>query len=409
MHLVPTWVLDQPLLDLVQHYDRGLIRYTSAVVNVARLIAQVAAAWPEKTLAVVVFKTDQAWRLAKALRGLLPYVSVVTAEDKPAMLERVVVTTDTGLRHVASCPASGVPNDGPSVLNIVIALDAQEFVDGRGLKWLTTASNVRVYGLLASDAKPSRLLHDLINAVFGFTEAVIPGHGARVRPVRVVHYGIEGDLQIPRPRDGGTYTMAMEWRGLMLQPKVVQVATAFCENRRSELAELLPGIERVLNETRPPRVLAVAENLELALSLARQLPDWSFLVCPEVPLDCLPREQGRRIHELPSPSWTGPVHAVATADALGVGDLSQFDVLIRADGGIELPRFIASNMVEHDFDAPRPLVIVDCGAWNHPRLRPWSERRLEGYEEAGWLVPGRNPVMIRVERFLATRPRRKGR
>jgi len=242
VYLDPTGVVDHVLLDLVQHHDRGLIRYAPTVVNVARLIAQVAVAWPEKTLAVVASQTDRAQHLPQALRGLLPCVSLVTDEDRPALRERVVVTTDTGLDRAASCPAPGAPNDGPSAFDMVFALDALEFVGGSGLKWLITASNIRLYGLLASDVKPSRLQRDLIDAVFGFPEAVIPGHGDRVRPVCVVHYSIDSNLKMPQQPVGPTYRTAIDWRGAALQPVLLQIATAFSEDRRSELAELLPGI-----------------------------------------------------------------------------------------------------------------------------------------------------------------------
>jgi hypothetical protein len=221
--------------------------------------------------------------------------------------------------------------------------------------------------------------------------------------VRVVHYSIDRDLEIPRPRDGGTYTMAAEWRRVMLQPKVVQVATAFCENRRSELAELLPGIELVLNETHAPRVLVLAENLELALFLALQLPDWSFLVGPEVPLDCLPREQVRRIHELPSPSRTGPVHAVATADALGVGDFSQFVALIRADGGVEIPRCTAS--IELRIGGQMPVDDAGDVELLEQRLDQRQRTQIEGLLGVRATVPGErhsSASMRKVRNILAS-------
>jgi hypothetical protein len=149
-------------------------------------------------------------------------------------------------------------------------------------------------------------------------------------------------------------------------------------------------------------VLVLVENRELAQSLAGQLPDWSLKAGHEVAA-----EQVLKIHQIPSPARTGPVHVIATVDALGVDDLSEFDVLIRVDGRIEPPRCIPSNFAERACGVPRPLVIVDCGGWNHPSLGGWTKRRMEAYEERGWLAPGRDPFLFRVERFVAGRPRKR--
>jgi hypothetical protein len=81
--------------------------------------------------------------------------------------------------------------------------------------------------------------------------------------------------------------------------------------------------------------------------------------------------------------------------------------MIRADGRIEPPRCIPSSFVERVCGAPRLLLIVDCGGGDHPWLGGWSKRRMEVYEERGWLAPGRDLLLCRVERFLADRPRNR--
>jgi len=164
----------------------------------------------------------------------------------------------------------------------------------------------------------------------------------------------------------------------------------------------------VLNETRPPHVLMLAASLEQSLALVRQLPDWSLLVGPDVPLDGHTAEQVQRKLEIPSPLRPGAVHAVTTANALGVDDLRHFDVLIRADRKLDLPRHTVSSLVEHDLGAPRPLVIVDCASLDYLGRCSGHERRQELYDERGWPAPGRDPLLCRVRRFLARRPRRKG-
>jgi hypothetical protein len=47
-----------------------------------------------------------------------------------------------------------------------------------------------------------------------------------------------------------------------------------------------------------------------------------------------------------------------------------------------------------------PLLLVVLDDRHQPQLRRWSRQRLDGYEERGWLAPGRYGLPVRVERFL---------
>jgi hypothetical protein len=405
VHPDPNALVDHSLLDLVQHNQRGLIRYAPHAIDVAHLIAQVACAWPEHAIAVVASRADQAKHLAQTLGGVLPAVRVVTDEDRPLSPERVVVTTDAGLCHVTSSPAPGAPNECRSTFDIVIALDAPEIVSGCALPWLATASNVRLYGLVTLDAKQTRLKDALMRAVFGFAEAVIPAHGYRMRPTCVVHFSIGNEKAGPPTSSGSIYaTPSTGWRSVALQPELVQIVTAFCENRRAELVELLPGIERVLSEPCPPRVLVMAEYMKQALALAHRIPDLSLLVDPEALVDC-PTDDVQGLRHLPGPLRANTVHAVTTIGALGACDLGRFDVVIRADRRLELPQQGARSLAEPDIGAPRPLVIVDCGRLNYMTTVSGIEARQQLHDALVWPAPGRNPLMCNVRRFIATRPR----
>jgi hypothetical protein len=99
---------DRLLLDLVQHNERGLIRVGNNV-SVAWLIAQMALAWPEKTIAVAVARREEVQELANALRGYELGVSVITGKNNPGSVSRVVVSTYVGLAHSAAAGARRRP------------------------------------------------------------------------------------------------------------------------------------------------------------------------------------------------------------------------------------------------------------------------------------------------------------
>src|SRR4051812_16449492 len=58
---------DGPFLDLVRRRDRALVSYDPAEVSPARLVAQLALAWPGLSVAVAVKRVDEAYRLRKQL------------------------------------------------------------------------------------------------------------------------------------------------------------------------------------------------------------------------------------------------------------------------------------------------------------------------------------------------------
>ena len=61
-------LVDVGMLDLVQHHDRGLIRIPTRKRAAARMIAQIALAWPTAKIIVVACRVDEVNRLCKQLR-----------------------------------------------------------------------------------------------------------------------------------------------------------------------------------------------------------------------------------------------------------------------------------------------------------------------------------------------------
>jgi hypothetical protein len=86
-------VHDPLLLDGVYRHERALLRYAPGEVDPVRLVAQVALAWPKKTLAVVVSGIGEARRVRDRLRGLGIGAWAVSSDNRSALVGRVVVST----------------------------------------------------------------------------------------------------------------------------------------------------------------------------------------------------------------------------------------------------------------------------------------------------------------------------
>ena len=90
-----------------------------------------------------------------------------------------------------------------------------------------------------------------------------------------------------------------------------------------------------------------------------------------------------------------------TAD--GLKRAGNFSILIRADGGLGLPR-LPQKLLTAPSGHPMPrLLLIDVADRHHPKLRKWSRYRREAYASANWNLLDAEPLTP-LERFLATRP-----
>jgi hypothetical protein len=188
--------------------------------------------------------------------------------------------------------------------------------------------------------------------------------------------------------------------------KIARIARAFREGRREELAKALPGMELMLDDGPLRDIVVFVENLEHGLALARLLPNSSLWTGENVNEDGLSPDQGKLLHPPPHPFQVGPFTAIVTAGGVRNVIMSDVDVLIRADGGIGLPPFGLTSLIEPDQSSPRPLLLVDFNDCHSPVLRRRSNRRKHAYDGRGWQAPGKDPKLCRVELFLASRPER---
>jgi hypothetical protein len=66
------------LLACVRQHDRARVRYDPGQVRPGRLLAQLARAWPDRTVAVAVKRIPEARHLARDLQRYLPQVNVLS-------------------------------------------------------------------------------------------------------------------------------------------------------------------------------------------------------------------------------------------------------------------------------------------------------------------------------------------
>jgi hypothetical protein len=276
------------------------------------------------------------------------------------------------------------------------ALHAGE--EGRGALEATTtvargclghAARARVYGLLPLDASPSPLEADLLRAVFGFEEAVLPRHGHRERPVVVLRHPVRGGVPLPPGLAGVPLQRRGVWQHPIRNRRVARLAAACAAGTAHEVlgpaaADAVPG------------VVLLAGNVEHGIALAARLPEDWLLIASDVHEAGLSREQVRRLHRPVSPFRAGPLYAVATPAVLANLDLSCAGVLVRADAGVGPPPLAPAQLIELDDGPARPLLLVDFDDRHHPTLRRRTRLRRQAYTERGWLAPGVDAVQARV-------------
>ncbi len=394
--------IDRPLLDFVRRHDRGLIRL-GARVDPTRLIAGVALAYPDATIAVAAARVEDVHGAARGLERYLPRVGRVTADTSPLEPARVVVGTYLGL---------GDPVVRIEHRDVLFALDAGEATGHTPRLVIHHASRARTYGLLALDRQLAPRDRDRVIATFGFDALTIPRHGGRERTVEVVIGTIAGGPSVAMDVD----VVALKREGLWHHPvrnrRVARMAAGIVRGgvhspgATSDSGTFSEDISPTFLESigHAPNVAVLVENLEHALSLSELLPGWVLITGSNVHAGGLSKKQVRMLSEgLPTTptSSTSTIVTLATLDTL---DLGALDVLVRADGGLGIPPALATIPVAAD--APiGPLLLIDCDDRHHPELRRRSRSRRASYEELGWNVDGQ-PAHTPLERFLATRPRR---
>ncbi|MDB5306081.1 MAG: hypothetical protein JWO38_283 [Gemmataceae bacterium] len=374
------------VLDLVRRHDRGLVRYDPAAVDVAAVIAEIALAWPQMSVAVVCDRAAE----TRALRDRLRHLGLA---DTIASASRNRPCTGDAGRVIVATPV-GLAGDGVDLAwrQIVIVVDALDALGEQARYCLDHALRARVYAMLPIDARPSPHEWDLLRMRFGFAELVVPAPGLIERPVTVEWESV----RCGRGPDLGADILAVKRRGVW---------------HNGQRNRLVAGIARRVATGSPDDgaagagTLVLVETVAHALALAGRLRGWSVVSSLPVIKDGLTASQMAAIGAGASPFSTAPFPAIVTFDGLARYDLAAVTAIVRADAGTGLPP-LPPGRLGAEFPAP-PLRLVDLDGDSHPLLRRAARQRRAAYVGRGWFAPGVDPVEGRAARFLGTRPRLK--
>lgn len=381
--------IDPTLIDFVSGRERGLIRL-GPDVEPARLIAQLHQAYPGVTIAVTAVRHDDVRRFGQALQVLVPAACWSTGDDFPADPGPLIVTTLAGLG------AHGVDLHSRDFL---IFLHAREAL-GAAADWpLADARRARLFGLARLSEPLAPYDRDRTWAFFGFDALDIPAPGRVIRRVTAFTTRIDG------ARPAGDLSPAdLKRLGLWQYPirnrRLARLAAALAGEDRAEVARKLPRLAQDLPVS-PLGVLVLVEGFEHAAPLAGLLPGWGVVTGPHIDsrstlASALARPLGAEA--------TAGLRVIATWDGLSAVDLENVDVLIRADGGVGVPKRLAAGPATVNPDRG-PLLVVDCDDRHHPALRRRAHARRTAYLSLGWTVDGRGGPLAPLDLFRATRPR----
>jgi hypothetical protein len=385
--------IDVPLLNFVRHLDRGLVRVgRHGKVRVARLLAQIALAWPELPIVIVSASVDLAHRVYRGLRQYLSDVGLAVRNCLTPRQTRVVVTTPMRL---------GRGEIEIEQRQILIALNPDKLVSSSSTMWgteiLKHVWKGRLLGVLFDDQSFPPRTRDLITAYFGTTATTVPAHGRRLTHVNVVMSEICGGYRPPHSRDEAVLKQLGIYGHHLRNRRIVHLARDLAVARRKELEEKFTAVA-VRTDERRLRVGVLVDQVEHGLILARKL-GWPLVAGSDVEMAGL-TDEDRDILERGRAAQSKRKSVVITF--AGLEGVRRFDVLVRADGGVGLPP-LPGRWLSVPHAKPASLTIVDFKDNQHPMLRKRSRLRKEAYRAADWCVAG-DAWESPLDSFLRTRP-----
>jgi hypothetical protein len=190
---------------------------------------------------------------------------------------------------------------------------------------------------------------------------------------------------------------------------VARLARAFIADDQDVLTRSLmrwPARERTGS---PANVFVIVENLEHALRLLPKLQSWSILASGLVDLDGLSHAQRDAIANPRSVIDPLVSFGIITHGGMRRHEMpwARADVIIRADGGTDLPGLRVAALVTPT-SSVRPLVLVDFDDTHHPELARRAVKRRRAYDNIGWFHPAIEPAGFRIAEFLKERTPRRG-
>jgi hypothetical protein len=360
-------LLDRWVADAVGECHHLLIRYGERVSR-ARLIAQIARRHPDARIAVVAARDSVVYQTRKDLRRCRIEAEPITRRYCPQVIPRVIVSTFGRLAQekVKYCE-----------VDIVIVLDAVEAVGEDAQLALEWGERARLIGLLDVHSAPSPRERAWVFAIFGRTVLVVPRHGRRQMPVDVATVGITGGPMLPNGLGDLEVLRQGVWRSPVHNRRLARLAQAFACNDVAAVRRDCPAAVEHVAGGAALRVVMLVAGVEQAIAVARLLPAWPIVTGASVHTIGLGTGDEELLWQRRVAPW--PLErAIVTTAGLNLWQVEYADVLIRADGGVDIPTALVAATRSHS-QAERRLLLVDCDDRHHRLLRVRSRQRQAAY------------------------------
>jgi hypothetical protein len=397
---VPAWfgfggmrLADLSFLEALRTRRRLLVRHEPERVQHVRFLEQIRRCWPGLRIVVIVGRQQEAVALCAALGG--PPRGVVLATGGTLVDGevdwRVCVGTPGSLGYVSV-----------EIAHLLYFPCATMALRSQSLPHFGLARDARVVGFLDRRAQPSIYERDRLPGFFGFEELALPGHGLAELKVEVVWVKVKGGPPIDKGLDIVGIKRQGIWRHPVRNRRIVALAKAIRQNR-GRLEREFPAVALALAQVANPRVLILVESFEHAAVLAARLPGWSRRTGAQGEVGKVgangeaangrgTRNRARQADEV-----------IATFADLKHLRLADYDVLIRADGGVGVPQLPLDQSVWSTRELARRTLLVDFDDRHQPLLARWSRARRRIYEARRWLEAGVSPAVLAFEEFMRRR------
>ncbi len=265
----------------------------------------------------------------------------------------------------------------------------------------------RLVGFLEHGRDLSPHERDSLLELYGPCPLTILRSGSTLRAIRVITTPIKGGQPLRHHLRGLELKRRGLWRNPVRNRRISRLVEALVSDNNGRLSTDYPSVAEASDGRVCGRVLVLAESMEHAALLSRQLPEAPIVSAPksDAPSGGVPHagEVGLTIEitwdDAPDPEFADVV--IATPFGLKQLDLRCFDVLVRSDGGTGLPPGMTTHSLQITGDIPE-LLVIDFHDRHHPTLRNRSDARLRAYAEAGWAIGAHDRNGLAP--FLMTRP-----
>lgn len=378
---------DDGLLDFIHDQSLGIVRLGDSI-DIARLVAEICAANPRATLAII----SQSRKRLRELKPRLVDLGVDLRATGRACYGDVVTRVFVGTYFDLG--------DDPDFnkRHLFIALDAIEAIAyWAEFPLLAPFVLFRLFGFLSEHSKPSPYESDRLMATFGPSFYCLPSHGFQNVTVNVAWLAINSP-RLPDEAQPPKVFRRGYWNHHARNRQIAKLALALVAGDQPRIARLAPGAELHHLPQSPPRVAVLVEAIDHAISLAELLPGWPIKSQLDVDVTDLSGRQ-QQLLAARSCQWAILPNRIISGSCL---DLNDFDVVICAGGGKVSP-LVSQRPPICPVDQPRQLLVVDVIDRHHPLLHRLSRNRRQGYEERNWFAPDVSMIQGRIDRFLRER------